>query len=126
MTRPAVAGREALDAPERASPTRSVRRGILRLRITSDADHWTFEPEGEIDLSNAAALEQAIRRAEASAAQKITIDLCQVEFIDVSGVRVLVNAHGRLKGRLRLIEGPPAVQSIFRLTGTEDGLPFEP
>lgn len=98
---------------------------MLRLGITSEAGHWTFAPEGEIDLSNAAVLEQAIERAEASAAETVTIDLRHVHFIDVSGVRAILNAGRRLKGRLRLLRGPAEVQSVFRLTGTEASLPFE-
>ena len=110
---------------EHAAPRSSPRASILRLEATNDAGHWTLEPHGEIDLSNASVLAEAIDRVEASAAVKITIDLRQVGFIDLSGVRAILGADRRLKGRLRLLEAPAAVQSVFRVTGTEADLPFE-
>ena len=116
---------QRLDGSGLVEPERRISRQILRLAVTNDAGHWTLEPEGEIDLSSAAVLEQAIRRAEASAAGTITIDLQEVNFIDLCGVRVILEAHARLDGRLRLREGPAGVQSVFRLTGTQAVLPFE-
>ncbi len=128
MTRPArrhASLDHGFDGPALVDAKRKTSKATLRFAATSDAGHWTIEPGGEIDLSNAAVLEDAIRRAEASAASSITIDLRHVDFIDLSGVRAIINAHDRLEGRLRLVKGPGAVQSVFRLTGTEAGLPFE-
>lgn len=128
MTHPATPNRSfprGLAGREQPGLKRSARKGVLRIRVTNDAGHWTVGPEGEIDLSNADALEQAIRRAEASAAETITIDLRRVSFIDLSGVRAIVSAYGRRRNGLRLLEGPAPVQYVFRLTGTEAGLPFE-
>lgn len=99
--------------------------GVLRLAITNDAGHWTLRPVGEIDLASVRVLEQAIHRAEASAAHTVTIDLRHVCFIDLSGVQSIVDAHGRLGGRLSLRRGPPGVQAVFRASATEAGLPFE-
>ena len=108
-----------------ALPNWSTRSGVLRLHIAHDGRDWTLEPSGEIDLSNTTVLEQAIARADASAAESITIDLRRVQFIDLTGVRAIVSAHGQLQSRLRLLRGPSSVQSVFRLAGTEPGLPFE-
>ena len=111
-------------APRPLTPKRST-RGTLRLEITSDTSHWTVQAMGEIDLSNADVLQQAIERAWIAAAEMVTIDLRGVDFIDLSGVRVIVSARDRLDGRLRLLKGPKPVQSVFRLTGAEAALPFE-
>ena len=100
-------------------------RGRLRLEIANDTGHWTVQPMGEIDLSNAVVLEQAIERASTEAAERVTIDLRGVDFIDLSGVRAIVSARDRLDGRLRLLKGPEPVQSVLRLTGAEAALPFE-
>lgn len=124
MTRPAPQHPsfvEGLDGPGGAQSG----NGILRVRITNDAGRWTVAVEGEVDLSNAAVLEQAIRQLEPSVAETITVDLSRIDFIDLSGVRVIVSADARLEDRLRLVKGPPAVQSVFHLTGAEAMLPFE-
>ncbi len=123
MTRPAhPAFAEGLDGPQATRLRASTRKGILRVRITNDS---TLVLEGELDLSNAAVLEQALRHVEVSPAERITIDLRRMHFIDLSGVRAIVDADARLDGRLRLIKGPPAVHSVFHLTGAEAELPFE-
>ncbi len=127
MTRPARTPpslEQPLHGPELSGAKRRMSEAVLRLPLRNDAGHWTLAPEGEIDLSNADVLEQAIGRAEASAASTVTIDLSLVDFIDLSGVRAILNAYDRLEGRLRLVEGPAPVQAVFRLTGREDGLPF--
>ena len=128
MTRPAAqhpSPVEAFDGPGVAQLKSSTRKGTLRVRITNDARHSTVALEGEADLSHAGVLEQAIGHVEASTAETITIDLRRMHFIDLSGVRAIVNADARLEGRLRLVKGPPAVHSVFRLTGAEAVLPFD-
>ena len=128
MTRPAPQYPcfvERPDGPEVAQHKSSARKAILRVQITNDARHWTLALEGEVDLSNSGVLEQAIGHVEASAAETVTIDLRRMHFIDLSGVRAIVNADARLEGRLRLVKGPPAVHSVFRLTGAEAVLPFD-
>ncbi len=129
MTRPAAQHSsfvvEDLDGGHLTRLKSSTRKGILTVRITNDDGRSTLALDGEVDLSNAGALEQAIRQLETSAAETITIDLRAMHFIDLSGVRAIVNADARLGGRLQLIKGPPAVHSVFRLSGAEARLPFE-
>jgi len=107
-------------------PSWSARKGILGLRITRARGRSTIELDGELDLSSAGLLREAIRRAEASAAETITVDLRQVQFVDLSAVRALLDAAERLGGRLTVRRGPAAVHAIFRATGTEAVLRFEP
>jgi anti-sigma B factor antagonist len=107
-------------------PTWTSRKGLLGIRSSNAAGHRTVSLEGELDLSNVALLEEEIRLAEASA-ETLTIDLRGLAFMDSSGLRAIQEAHhpARLAGRLRLLPGSRRVQSVFRLTGTEDALPFE-
>jgi anti-sigma B factor antagonist len=98
----------------------------LLIRSTNRGGHWTLALEGELDLSNTQTLDQEIRLAEASATT-ITLDLRGLEFIDSSGLKIILEAQQRalLTGRLRIRKGPRRVQSVFRMTGTEESLPFE-
>ena len=125
MPRPAAQHPFRVDGHEVAQLKSSTRKGVLRVRITNDGRQWTLALEGEVDLSNDGVLEQAIGQVVASPAETITIDLRKMHFIDLSGVRAIVNADARLEGRLRLVKGPPAVHSVFRLTGAEAVLPFD-
>ena len=83
--------------------------------------------EGELDLATAADLERELTRAEDSDAQSIILDLSGLQFIDSTGVRLLLRAQARSRedsNRLALLRGPAAVQRVFDLTGILDLLPF--
>jgi anti-sigma B factor antagonist len=83
--------------------------------------------EGELDLATAADLERELKRVEATDARSIVLDLSGVQFIDSTGVRLLVQAHARSRAdsnRLSLLRGPAAVQRVLELTGLLDRLPF--
>ena len=107
-------------------PKWTTRVGLLRIRSVNAAGHWTLELDGELDVSNAEALDQEIRLAETSA-ETVTVDLRGLAFMDSSGLRALLQAQhrSRVDGRLRIRKGSRGVQSVFRLTRTEDALPFE-
>ena len=102
--------------PELVEPVWTTSEGLLRIRVANEAGDWSLELHGELDLSNAQALEREIRSAEASGDGSITIDLSGLDFMDSSGLHVILEAHhrSRLSSRLRLLKGPRAVQTVFR------------
>ena len=105
----------------------SARTGLFDIRTDYDGHRWLVSLRGELDLSNVTALEQELREAEASEATRIVVDLSLLEFLDSSGLHTLVQAARRSRkhgDRLRLIPGSEHVQSVFRLTKTEQHLPF--
>ena len=66
-----------------------------------------IELVGELDLDGAPRLEEALRAAEAGDAASIVVDLGQLEFIDSTGLRLLVLAADRgAPGRFSLLRGP--------------------
>jgi anti-anti-sigma factor len=79
---------------------------------------------GELDVLTAPRLDDALALIERWSAP-IVIDLCELSFIDLSGLRSLAAARGRAteSGRLFAIIGcPPTVRKLFELTGTVDML----
>ena len=57
----------------------------------------------------------------------MTLDLTGIEFMDCSGIRVLVEADRRSRrdgGRLSLRRGVGQVDRVIRLTGVDEILPF--
>lgn len=82
---------------------------------------------GEFDLSSREKADAALRRAEATDAEEIVVDLSGLSFMDASGLRWLLEAEVRSRqdgDRLNIIRGRESVQRVFRLTGTADLLPF--
>ncbi len=74
---------------------------------------------GELDMRTAPWLAEELRRAQRWGVQVI-LDLERVEFMDCSGVRVLVRASESSEPRLRVTPGPEQVRRLLALTGVGD------
>ncbi|MEA2218584.1 MAG: anti-sigma factor antagonist [Solirubrobacteraceae bacterium] len=102
---------------------------VGRLTVHSERDGvlHTIRLEGELDLATAEDIERELLRVEGTDALSIMLDLSALEFIDSTGVRLLIQAEARSRAdsrRLALLRGPRAVQRVFELTGILDRLPF--
>lgn len=110
--------------------SREVRDGMLTLRVSIDAQAQTLALVGELDMANAATLASELETLEAgSGTEPITIDMRELEFIDSTGIAVLVAAYRRAKAegesRLRFVHSQATgVQRVMNVTGLEKELPF--
>ena len=78
---------------------------------------------GEIDVSAVPALVEALDAAIRDSAGAFVIDLCDVEFLDSSGVSALMRARallGREERALAVVCPPGAVRRLFELAGISD------
>lgn len=114
-----------------ASPTHSRVEQIVRLAALStsserDGDVHTLSLTGELDLANAADVQDELRRIEATDADVILVDLAGVSFIDSTGMKVLVAAAARSRGdgRLVLMRPTPGVVRVLRIAGVANLLPL--
>jgi anti-anti-sigma factor len=82
-----------------------------------------IEVRGELDLAVADQLREAIERMDE---RQVLIDLSSCEFIDSTGIAVIVQAS-QVDGRKLVAHSPTAqVLRILQITGlTDDGLIFE-
>ena len=104
---------------------RTSKLGSLALRSEREGDAQVIELIGELDLDGAPRLEEELRRVEASDVHAIVVDLGQLEFIDSTGIRLLVMASERCQdGRFSLLRGPRQVHRVFEITDLADRLPF--
>ncbi|HWD64277.1 MAG TPA: STAS domain-containing protein [Solirubrobacteraceae bacterium] len=80
---------------------------------------------GELDLSTVDALRQVLRSQEARASV-VVLDLRELEFIDSSGLSLIVSEQQRASDDgfnfAVAVGGAPAVQRLFELTGLRDTL----
>ena len=77
---------------------------------------------GEIDAYTAPALAAAIERCEQS---HVLIDMAAVEFVDSSGLRVLIEAHQAAQSadrRIQLANPSSAVSRLLEISGIDDYL----
>jgi anti-sigma B factor antagonist len=80
---------------------------------------------GELDLASSPALERELERGVASQAEVVVVDLRQLDFMDSTGLSVLVRAHQRATEngkRFGVVRGPQQVQRLLSLTGVADRL----
>jgi anti-anti-sigma factor len=96
-----------------------------------------FTVKGELDLETAPGLEQPLEGAIANGESEdaaILIDLSQCEFIDSTGIALIVRAWQRVDseaggdgdGRLVLCCSNDQVQRLLKITGVESSISMHP
>ena len=76
---------------------------------------------GELDLASADELGQAVAQVRAAGFNDIALDLRGVDFIDSTGLRMLLSLRNDAKRTgyaLTLLSPAPTVRRIFAVTGT--------
>ena len=89
--------------------TRELVDGALLLRV-----------RGEVDIESAATLERALHSAESAQPRQILLDLAALEFIDSTGISVLVRARQRASCQncsVVLANLPPQVRRVLEVSG---------
>ena len=80
---------------------------------------------GELDLASSPGLEQELEQRMSAGTQLLIVDLRQLEFMDSTGLSVLVRAHQRATEsgqRFAVVRGPQQVQRLLSLTGVAERL----
>jgi anti-anti-sigma factor len=88
-----------------------------------EAVHMTLR--GELDISTAPRLEEDLRRVEAEAPPLLILDLAKLDFMDSTGLRILIAADSRAREagrRLVIGKGNEMVQRVLRLTRLDERL----
>ena len=92
----------------------------LSLETRNEGDHTIVEVAGEIDVYTAPKLREALIDLVNAGNHHIVVDVERVEFLDSTGLGVLVGALKRyrtLGGDLHLVISTTRIQSVFELTG---------
>ncbi|HEV7399140.1 MAG TPA: STAS domain-containing protein [Solirubrobacterales bacterium] len=110
-----------------SSEQRDIADGTLVVRTAKEGDTHTISLCGELDLANAGTAETALQASLAENAPQIVIDMRELEFIDSTGIALLVAALGNNGSdeRVRFIPSTaPAVTRVLELTGLSERLPL--
>ena len=97
----------------------------FRVEVRNEGQTTVIAVRGELDLASSPALQEELDRVAASDAKLLIIDLRNLDFMDSTGLSVLVRAHQRTEeqGRqLAMVKGPQQVQRLLSLTGVADRL----
>src|SRR5207249_6769805 len=99
----------------------------LDTRVTTNGGTVTVAFSGELDISRAEEVERELERIEANGPELIVFDLRDLEFLDSTGLRLILGAdsRGRREGRrVVIVPGPETVHRVFRITLLDRRLEF--
>ena len=100
----------------------------LEFKTTRNGTVAVVAPTGELDLSGAAILEDELDRLAAEPElATVVLDLRGLEFMDSSGLRLVVMADMRAREtgrRFALVRGGDTVHRVFEITRTSERLEF--
>jgi anti-sigma B factor antagonist len=97
----------------------------FRVEVRNQGAAAVIAVSGELDLASSPTLQEELERVSSSDAKLLIIDLRELDFMDSTGLSVLVRAHQRAEeqGRqLAMVKGPQQVQRLLSLTGVGDRL----
>jgi anti-sigma B factor antagonist len=83
----------------------------------SDYEVWLI---GELDMSTAPPLRDQLLELASDGATQVTVDLSELEFVDSTGLSVLVTALKRLRqqgGDMGLRSPRPSTRKVLEITG---------
>ena len=89
----------------------------------NEGSSWVLAASGELDLRTSPELETRLERVWNAGAELVILDLRQIEFMDSTGLRVLLGAHQRAQEsgrRFALVKGADQVERVLTLTGVRD------
>jgi anti-sigma B factor antagonist len=97
----------------------------FRVDVRTEGEATVIAVSGELDLASSPMLEERIAQAFASPSPLLILDLRELEFMDSTGLSVLIRAHQTAQEadrKLYLVKGPPQVQRLLSLTGVGERL----
>ena len=101
----------------------------FRLEVT-ERDAWTIVVvSGEIDMATAPRLRERLIDLIGEGQHRIVVDMSWVEFIDSTGLGVLIGALKRIRsheGDLRLVIEDRRVLKVFEITGLDQVFVIHP
>lgn len=99
----------------------------LQVSLNHVGDATVVGAVGELDLHTAPDLKAALDEAVAGDRDLIVVDLSGVDFMDSTGLSVIISAVASLAGTkrsLRVVTASPRVTKVFTLTGVDQQIPM--
>jgi anti-anti-sigma factor len=106
----------------------STSSGPTPIEITKSGADAHAALAGDFDMAATFTVEPALERlVDDPDLARLTVDLSGLDFIDSTGIGVLLRLQTEAADRgiaLALVPGPPEVQRVFETAGLRDSLPF--
>ena len=92
----------------------------IDLKTENGGGTLVFKLRGSLDLATAPTVRAALSDAAEKGSQDLIVDLTQLEFLDSTGLGVLIGAHRRAaerNGSFRLIVSDGPISRLLNITG---------
>ena len=98
----------------------------FKVHSARDSGVFVINVEGELDMNTASQLERELREPLANPNSGLVIDLSSCEFIDSTGIALIVRAWQGLEGedRFALCGVGDQVKRVLDITGLESVIPI--
>jgi anti-anti-sigma factor len=97
----------------------------LSIDVRQEADRVVIRLAGELDMANAPLLQAAIEQQDVAGKPMLVLDMQELEFIDSTGLRIILWARERCQERDRefaLTQGSQQVQRLLAVSGAGEHL----
>jgi anti-anti-sigma factor len=98
----------------------------LRIDVRQDSGRVILTLVGELDMASSELLEQAVASEDVLGESMVVLDLQQLQFIDSTGLRVILTTLDRCRERgqeFAITPGSEQVQRLLSVTGVAEHLP---
>jgi anti-sigma B factor antagonist len=120
-----VGGNGTLSIGQRRSVGSRTVQSHFRLEVRNQGRATVIAVSGELDLASSPALQEELDRVAGSDSQLLIIDLRELDFMDSTGLSILIRAHQAAEEaghRLAIVNGSRQVRRLLSLTGVADRL----
>ena len=97
----------------------------LSIEVRHETDRVVIRLAGELDMANAPLLQAAIEHEDVEGKPTLVLDMQELEFIDSTGLRIVLWARERYEQRDRefaVTPGSPQVQRLLAVSGAGEHL----
>ena len=97
----------------------------LRIAVSQEDDRVVLSLDGELDMASAPLLQRAVEDVELARKPLLVLDLERLEFIDSTGLRIILSTRKRCQDRdqeLAVTRGSQQVERLLSVTGMAEHL----
>ena len=97
----------------------------LRIAVSQEDDRVVLSLDGELDMASAPLLQRAVEDVELARKPLLVLDLGRLEFIDSTGLRIILSTRKRCQERdqeLAVTRGSQQVERLLSVTGMAEHL----
>jgi anti-sigma B factor antagonist len=97
----------------------------LRIAVSQEDDRVVLALDGELDMASAPLLQRAVEDVELARRPLLVLDLGRLEFIDSTGLRIILSTRKRCQERdqeLAVTRGSQQVERLLSVTGMAEHL----